>query len=98
MSFQAKQKGVYGLFICTALLLSISYRSSAAAPIIPKIETPFFRFTVHPTNGDCEIVDKTAHVTWRNRTNDLGFGWVTVNSEKRYRLTNCNFQVLGNEL
>jgi len=80
------------------LLLAISCPAFAATSPLPKIETPFFRFTVFPTNGGCEILDKVAHISWNNQTSELGFGWVTVTSEKRYRLTNCNYQVLGNEL
>lgn len=97
MTLQPTPKCFLCLCILTAILPS-PFRASAAGPTLPRIETPFFRFTVFPSNGNCEILDKTAQVTWRNRTNDLGFGWVTVNSEKRYRLTNCNFQVVGNEL
>ena len=62
------------------------------------IETPYFRFTLQATNGDCEILDKSTDVTWRAETNNLGFGWVTINSEKRYRLTVCALNVNGNEL
>ena len=97
MIFQATQKAWRRLCLWTVTCL-ISYHATAAAPTLPKIETPFFQFTVFPTNGGCEILDKTARVTWRNRTNNLGFGWITVNSDKRYRLTNCNYQVVGNEL
>jgi hypothetical protein len=99
MTFQSPQPSHRRLVLwAVTWLVAISYSSAAASVNPPKIETPFFRFTVFPTNGDCEILDKSARVTWRNPTNTLGFGWVTVNSDRRYRLTNCNFQVAGNEL
>src|SRR5262249_22822233 len=62
------------------------------------IETSCFRFTLQATNGDCEILDKLAGITWRAETNDSGFGWVTLNSEKRYRLTRCAVHTTGSEL
>ena len=99
MTRQVTEK--FSCIICVwtvAWMAAISEHAWAASPTLPKIETPFFRFTVNPTNADSELLDKSAHSSWRNRSKDLGFGWVTVNSDKRYRLTNCDIQSVGNEL
>src|SRR5258708_21033401 len=72
-----------------AMIVALGPNATGQTADATTIETPFFRFTIQPTNGDCEILDKAAGVTWRAETNDTGFGWLTLNSEKRYRLTRC---------
>src|SRR5262249_6447574 len=95
---QAAKKIFWVLLLWTVTLsIATSDTASAASPNLAKIETPFFRLTVSPTNGECEILDKMARVIWRNRATDLGFGRVTVNSKNRNGLPNFNFQVAGNE-
>src|SRR3989442_1095289 len=79
-------------------MLQLGSHTAGQTADVTTIETPFFRFTIQPTNGDCLILDKAAGVTWRAETNDAGFGWVTLNSEKRYRLTRCAVHCTGSEL
>jgi len=69
-----------------------------AAPDASTIETPFFRFVLQATNGNCEIFDKAAQVTWRSEANETGFGWLKLSSDKRYDLKQCEVHSAGNEL
>jgi Family of unknown function (DUF5696) len=64
------------------------------------VETPFFRFTVH-AEGNCELLDKRANVTWGSATNHARFGEGTIEVFGRPRhieLHACEIKPNGNEV
>jgi hypothetical protein len=84
------------LFSLAALAMGVC--AAASSPDASTIETPFLRFVIQATNGNCEIFDKAAQVTWRADSDETGFGWVTLKSEKPCRLAACQLQSTGNEI
>ena len=66
-----------------------------------KIETPYIRLTLSPDSGYCEVLDKTAGVTWRPGPAHARFGEVTLDAERQsqhFSLTNCAVRTEGNDL
>ena len=92
-------------FRTAALALFLLWRCAAlgAANPLPgsKLETAFFRFTLCPTNGACEILDKQARMTWRSNTNHIRFGeaLLYVHGQPRQTdLTHCELESTGDAL
>jgi hypothetical protein len=98
VSVDFAQKTLVGLFVSAWMAAAVGVCAAASSPDAATIETPFFRFIIQATNGNCEIFDKAAQVTWRGDEEDPGLGWITLKSEKTCRLTACQLQSSGNEI
>jgi len=64
------------------------------------VETAFFRFTVSGADGNCELLDKAANVTWRPPANHIRFGEVALEvygKTRRVDLAACGIASSGNE-
>src|SRR6516165_2264039 len=89
------------LFLAIGTSAVAPWSGVAAEPKFESIETPYFRFSVAPASGACELVDKTAAVTWRSDPAQPRFGWVRFNfhdQSRRSDLGACQIKGSGNEL
>jgi hypothetical protein len=89
------------VFSCFALFSFFCANSFLRAADLARIETPFFRFSLFPDNGACEVLDKGTQVTWQCPTNHAHFGYITLSAHdqsRRLPLAACSVKSNGNEL
>jgi hypothetical protein len=64
-----------------------------------QIDTKWLRFSISPSDGRCELLDKEANVTWSSATNH--FGWLTAKvggKSARFELAGCEVSKLRDGL
>src|SRR5215470_10412249 len=98
MNVHFARRTLVALVVLALVAVAFGVCSAANSPVASTIETPFFRFVIQATNGNCEIFDKAAQVTWQGVDGEKGFGQVELRSEKPCRLANCQLQSTGNEI
>jgi hypothetical protein len=101
--FKIGASACYARLLCLAfLLLGVAKTFSAeSSSALAAIETPFFRFSLSPNDGHCEIYDKRAKVMWQANGASTRFGQLRFSSREQAHgcdLTRCDVSVRGTEV
>jgi hypothetical protein len=90
-----------GLLLAALVATLTCTAPGAESPESATLETGFFRFTLSPETGACELLDKAAQVHWRSDPNRPRLGWVKLNYRDQSRqidLTRCTVRSSATEI